>query len=75
MNDFYCPWVGDLKKNFNTGLYLSNIGDSAFCFRDMTDMDNDYISRGHCMAPTWGNMTNDNWPFQGVKNNTIDLIH
>ena len=45
-NVFYCPWVG-IWKNFNIGLYSANIGDSVFCFWDMTDIDDDYILKGH----------------------------
>ena len=47
MNDFYYYWVG-IRKTFNIGFCLVNTGDSALCFKYMTDMDEDYILRGHC---------------------------
>jgi hypothetical protein len=42
LESFLLPLGGDLN-NFNIWLYSANIG-------DMTDMDDDYILRGHCHA-------------------------
>ncbi len=50
MHDWFPLLLGGDLNKFNVGLYTASICHSVFYFKDMADMDDDYLLVGYCHA-------------------------